>query len=82
MPRFSRFPDNLDPEDRRVYWRWVASVLAAYGVVLIVTIGTVVANNWPGRPADQLAAAKPAGEKMQAVTAAAPAPAKHPTKNH
>ena len=60
----------------------MGSLLAVYGVVLIVAIGTIVANNWPGRPADQSAAAKPAVEKVQASTIAVPASAKHATKNH
>ena len=56
-------------------------MLAVYGTLLVVTIGTVVANNWSGHPADQFAVAKPAGEKMQTSTTEASASAKHATRS-
>lgn len=79
MRRFQRFPDYLSPEDRRVYWRWVGGLLAVYATILAVTIGTVVGNNWSPSPAQQSAAAKPAGENLQTATAAT-TPARRATK--
>jgi hypothetical protein len=40
-----RLTADLNPEDRRYYWKFVGGLYAFYGALMVVTVGTVAANH-------------------------------------
>jgi hypothetical protein len=41
-----RLTENLNPEDRRFYWKFVGGLYAFYGGLMVVMVGMLVANHW------------------------------------
>jgi hypothetical protein len=41
-----KFPENLSPEDRRVYRRWLGGLVGFYGALTIVTAGVIAGDQW------------------------------------
>jgi hypothetical protein len=40
-----RLTENLNPEDRRFYWKFVGGLCAFYGALTVVMVGMFVANH-------------------------------------
>jgi hypothetical protein len=40
-----RLIENLNPEDRRFYWKFVGGLCAFYGALMVVMVGMFVANH-------------------------------------
>jgi hypothetical protein len=40
-----RLTDNLNPEDRLFYWKFVGGLYAFYGALMLVMVGMFVANH-------------------------------------
>ncbi len=67
-----RLPDNLDPEDHRVWRKWAKGFFVFYGVLMIVTAGFVFGNRSSNNPTHEMAlAGAGGGEKLQAANRAA-----------
>jgi hypothetical protein len=70
MSHMQRLPENLGPEGRRVCWRWVGSVLAFYGALIIITVRIAVGNQFSTILAKEPAVA--ASERLPVHIGAAP----------
>jgi hypothetical protein len=44
-PRVRRLTGNLEPADRRFYWKFVIGLYGFYGALMIFTAGMFVANH-------------------------------------
>jgi hypothetical protein len=44
-PHMSRLTENLSPEDRRFYWKFLDGLYAFYGALMVVMVGMVVVNH-------------------------------------
>jgi hypothetical protein len=40
-----RLTENLNPEDRQFYWKFVGGLYAFYGALMVVMVGMFVANH-------------------------------------
>lgn len=40
------FTENLSPEDRRVYRRWLGGLVGFYAALMTVTIGAIAGDQW------------------------------------
>jgi hypothetical protein len=72
-----RLTENLSPNDRRYYWRFVGSLFGFYGALLAVTIGVLVGNHLAKNQA--LESAEAIGAKPPALMDA-PKPLMHAVK--
>jgi hypothetical protein len=65
--------ENLKPEDRRFYWKFVVGLYGFYGVLMIVMISVFVGNHLSKNLALEPALAEATGAKPPAAVEA-PAP--------
>ncbi len=59
-----RLTEDLSPEDRRFYWKFVGSLFGFYGALLIATVGVLVGNHLAKNLALETAAAATIGDKL------------------
>ncbi len=74
-----RLTENLSPNDRRFYRRFVGSLFGFYGALLAVTVGVIVGNHLSKNQALESATAMAFGEKLPALMDA-PKPLRHAAK--
>jgi hypothetical protein len=66
-----RLTANLNPADRRFYWKFVGSLFGFYAVLMVVTVGVLVGNHLSKNRALESAMAQ-AASPNQRVSIAAP----------
>lgn len=52
-----KFTENLSPEDRRVYQRWLGGLVGFYGALTAATVGAIAGDQWSKNLAQQPAVA-------------------------
>jgi hypothetical protein len=65
-----RLTENLDPEDRRFYWKFVGGLYAFYGALMVVMVGMFVANHFSKNLPLESAMAQAISQKLPAATEA------------
>jgi hypothetical protein len=71
-----RLTEDLNPEDRRFYWKFVGGLFGFYGALLVVTIGVFVGNHLSKNLPREPAAAVTLREQLPAVIED-PTPVRH-----
>jgi hypothetical protein len=66
----SRLTENLTPEDRQFYWKFVGGLYAFYGVLMVVMVGMFVANHVSKNLPLESAMAQTISQKLPAATEA------------
>jgi hypothetical protein len=74
-----RLTENLSPEDRRIYWKFVGGLFGFYGALLVVTVGVFLGNHLSRNLAPESASAQAAGES-RAAAIEVPASIRHAAK--
>ena len=74
-----RFTENLSPNDRRFYWKFLGSLFVFYGALMIVIVGVLIGNHLSKNPALEPAMAEAVGAKLPA-TLDVPKPVRHAAK--
>lgn len=79
-PHMRRLTENLSPADRQYYWKFVGSLYAFYGALMIVTVSVIVGNHLSKNPAPEAAVAETMNGKLPA-SIEVPAPVQHAAKH-
>ena len=74
-----RLTGNLEPADRRFYWKFVVGLYGFYGALMIFTAGMFVANHLSRNRALEPVVAETIGERLPAGIEA-PIPLRHAAK--
>ena len=74
-----RLTENLNPADRRFYWKFVGSLFGFYGALMIIMVVVFVGNHLSKNRALEPAVAETIGEKLPAGIEA-PTPLRHAAK--
>jgi|SRR5258706_7723684 hypothetical protein len=75
-PHMRRLTENLSPEDRRFYWKFVGGLFGLYGALMVITVGMFVGNHLSKNLALEPAAAVTIGEEPPPVIKD-PTPVRH-----
>jgi hypothetical protein len=65
-----RLIENLTPEDRRFYWKFVGGLYAFYGALMVVMVGMFVANHVSKNLPLESAMAQTTSQKLPTATEA------------
>jgi hypothetical protein len=65
-----RLTENLNPEDRQFYWKFVGGLYAFYGALMVVMVGMFVANHVSKNLSLESAMAQEISQKLPAATEA------------
>jgi hypothetical protein len=63
-PGMHKFTENLSPEDRHVYRRWLGGLVGFYGALMTVTAGVIAGDQWSKNLAREPAVAAAVNDRL------------------